>query len=47
MDDRARWVELMKASIGRLAPRFDMKRAVIEYAEGFYLPAHASFAAHP
>ena len=42
VDDRARWLELMKASIGRLSPRFDMKRAVIEYAERFYLPAHAS-----
>jgi glycogen phosphorylase len=41
-DDRPRWLELMKASIGRLAPRFSMHRAVIEYAERYYLPAHAS-----
>ena len=41
MGDRDAWVGLMKASIGRLAPRFDMRRAVIEYAERYYLPAHA------
>jgi starch phosphorylase len=40
--DRARWIELMKASIGRLAPRFSMHRCVIEYAERYYLPAHAA-----
>jgi starch phosphorylase len=40
-DDRAHWVELMKASIGRLAPRFTMQRAVIEYVDRYYLPAHA------
>ena len=32
---------MMKASIGRLAPRFSMHRALIEYAERYYLPAHA------
>jgi glycogen phosphorylase len=37
--DRARWIEMMKASIGRLSPRFSMQRAVIEYAERYYLPA--------
>jgi starch phosphorylase len=37
--DRPRWVEMMKASIGRLAPRFSMQRAVIEYTERYYLPA--------
>jgi glycogen phosphorylase len=42
VDDRSRWVEMMKASIGRLAPRFSMHRAVAEYAERYYLPAHAS-----
>jgi starch phosphorylase len=41
-DDRGRWVEMMKASIGRLAPRFSMHRVLAEYAERFYLPAHAS-----
>ena len=38
--DRERWIEMMKASIGKLAPRFSMQRAVIEYAEQYYLPAH-------
>ena len=41
VDDRERWLEMMKASIGRLAPRFSMHRALIEYAERYYLPAHA------
>ena len=38
-EDRAAWVELMKMSIARLAPLFSMQRAVIEYAERYYLPA--------
>jgi starch phosphorylase len=38
-DDRGRWVEMMKQSIARLAPRFSMARAVIEYTDRFYLPA--------
>jgi len=42
VDDRGRWLEMMKASIERLAPRFSMHRAVGEYAERYYLPAHAS-----
>jgi hypothetical protein len=29
----------MKRSIARLAPVFSMQRAVIEYAERYYLPA--------
>ena len=37
--DRHRWVGMMKESIARLAPRFSMQRAVIEYAERYYLPA--------
>ena len=37
--DRAAWVELMKRSIAQLAPLFSMQRAVIEYAERYYLPA--------
>jgi starch phosphorylase len=41
-NDRARWVEMMKASIARLAPQFSMHRAVIEYTERYYLPAHRS-----
>ena len=40
--DRAAWVELMKSSIARLAPVFSMHRAVIEYAERYYLPASRS-----
>jgi starch phosphorylase len=38
-EDRGRWVEMMKQSIARLAPRFSMARAVIEYTDRFYLPA--------
>ena len=41
-DDRDRWLEMMKASISTLAPRFSMQRCVIEYAERYYLPAHAA-----
>ena len=37
--DRAAWAELMKRSIAQLAPVFSMQRAVIEYAERYYLPA--------
>ncbi len=37
--DRAAWTELMKRSIAHLAPVFSMQRAVIEYAERYYLPA--------
>ena len=37
--DRGRWVEMMKTSVGRLAPRFSMHRAVIEYTERYYVPA--------
>jgi glycogen phosphorylase len=40
--DRVRWIEMMKESIAQLAPRFSMQRAVIEYAERYYLPAHAA-----
>ena len=40
--DRERWVGMMKASIARLAPHFSMHRAVIEYAERYYLPAHCA-----
>jgi starch phosphorylase len=39
---RQRWLEMMKASIAELAPRFSMQRAVIDYVEDYYLPAHAS-----
>jgi glycogen phosphorylase len=40
--NREAWVEMMKASIARLAPRFSMQRAVIEYTERYYLPANAA-----
>jgi glycogen phosphorylase len=40
VDDRERWLEMMKASIAELAPRFSMARAVIDYVHGYYLPAH-------
>ena len=40
-DNRARWVEMMQESIAQLAPRFSMHRAVIEYVDRYYLPAHA------
>ena len=39
--DRDRWLSMMKESIATLAPRFSMHRAVIEYVERYYLPAHA------
>ena len=35
------WAGMMKSSIARLGPRFSMQRAVIEYAERYYLPASA------
>jgi starch phosphorylase len=38
---RQRWLEMMKASIAELAPRFSMQRAVAEYVDRYYLPAHA------
>jgi len=41
-DDRARWLTMMKASIARLSPQFSMHRAVIEYVERYYIPAHSS-----
>jgi glycogen phosphorylase len=40
--DPGRWAAMMKASIERLTPRFAMHRAVREYVEGYYLPAHRS-----
>jgi len=40
--NRDRWIEMMKASIGRLGPRFSMQRAVVQYATRYYLPAHES-----
>jgi starch phosphorylase len=41
VDRRPRWIEMMKASIAELAPRFSMHRAVIDYVERYYLPAAA------
>ncbi len=40
VDEREHWVEMMKASIAELSPRFSMQRAVIEYVDRYYLPAH-------
>ncbi|HEX3805524.1 MAG TPA: alpha-glucan family phosphorylase [Gaiellaceae bacterium] len=39
---RDAWLEMMKASIAELAPRFSMQRTVIEYAERYYVPATRS-----
>jgi glycogen phosphorylase len=36
---RDAWLEMMKASIAELAPRFSMQRTVIDYAERYYVPA--------
>ena len=41
-ENRERWIELMQESIAQLAPRFSMHRAVIEYVERYYAPAHAA-----
>ena len=35
----ARWVKIMKRAIQSCAPRFSMRRMVIEYTERYYLPA--------
>ncbi len=37
--ERRRWTEMMRESIARLGPQFSMQRAVIEYAQRYYLPA--------
>lgn len=39
------WVAKMRASMGRLTPRFSSNRAVREYTETYYLPAAASYRA--
>ncbi len=38
-----RWVERMKASIGRLAPFVNTHRMVSEYTRRYYVPAHARY----
>jgi starch phosphorylase len=38
-ETRDAWLEMMKASIAALAPRFSMARTVIEYADRYYVPA--------
>ncbi|HEY7794526.1 MAG TPA: alpha-glucan family phosphorylase [Gaiellaceae bacterium] len=43
-EDRERWIRMMKESIAQLAPRFSMQRAVIDYVDGYYLPAHRAAA---
>ncbi len=39
----AAWVQRMRASMGRLTPRFSANRAVCEYAEEHYLPAAVTY----
>ncbi|HZQ82833.1 MAG TPA: alpha-glucan family phosphorylase [Gaiellaceae bacterium] len=39
---RDAWLEMMKASIAELAPRFSMQRTVIEYTDRYYVPATRS-----
>lgn len=39
------WVEMIKQSMAKLAPRFSTARMVRDYAEKFYLPASVSFQA--
>jgi len=39
----AAWVRRMRASMGRLTPRFSANRAVCEYAEEHYLPAAVTY----
>jgi starch phosphorylase len=38
--DGERWAGMMKAAIATLGPRFSMHRAVREYVDRYYLPAH-------
>jgi glycogen phosphorylase len=42
LEHRGRWVEMMRSSIALLAPRFSMHRVLGEYAERYYLQAHAA-----
>ena len=39
----AAWVQRMRASMGRLTPRYSANRAVCEYAEEHYLPAAVTY----
>jgi starch phosphorylase len=39
----AAWVQRMRASMGRLTPRYSASRAVCEYAEEHYLPAAVAY----
>jgi starch phosphorylase len=39
-DERAVWIEMMKASIAEIGARFNSHRMVMEYVERLYLPAH-------
>jgi len=41
VESPGRWREMMRSSIARLAPRFSMHRVLVEYAERYYLEAHA------
>lgn len=37
------WVEHMRASMSQLAPRFSSNRMLLEYLDGFYMPATRAF----
>src|SRR4029450_277821 len=39
------WTARMRNSMGTLTPRFSAARAVIDYTEGYYLPAAARYRA--
>ena len=41
----SRWIERVRESMARLAPRFSTNRTVREYAEKFYLPAVVAYQA--
>jgi len=38
-----KWIALMKNSIAKLCPEFNMQRMVMQYADGSYLTAHRRF----
>ena len=38
-----KWIALMKSSIARLCPEFDMQRMAMQYAEEYYLAAHRRY----
>lgn len=38
-----KWIQLMKSSISRLCPQFNMQRTAMQYAEEVYVQAHRHF----